>query len=242
MCKGIAIGINDKNIVMNYENSSHTNIKNFKEDEYLKINLIYDITAEHKYRIEVDNHDETQIEEYKKKCFINPDGTIINSYLERLNKFIKENEVDIFKLFCSGLMQNSTLKSQDNTSATIGESQDNGSATIGESQDNGSATIGKYQYNNSAKIGKYQNNGYATIGKSQGNNFAKIGEYQYNNFAKIGESQYNTSATMKQMYIKNLTLKSSKKYTDLIKKWSETQQKEYDFVSFCNWLLKNKRK
>ena len=58
MCKGIAILINDVEIRMNEKSNSHSELG--REDEFLKVNVIYDDTAKRGYRFEVDSHNDSQ--------------------------------------------------------------------------------------------------------------------------------------------------------------------------------------
>ena len=107
MCKGIAILINDKNVIMNEKTNSHSELR--KEDDYLKINCIYDDTTKEGYKFEVDNHSKEQLKEYKRLGYLDDKNEIIPSYKKRLYTFCKKNEHKFFKLFCKYL-QSSTIK------------------------------------------------------------------------------------------------------------------------------------
>jgi len=234
MCKGVAILINDKEILMNPKNSFHSHIV-ANVDNYLKINVVFDNTKKEGYRIEVDKHSEEQIKIYKKKCFLTPTGKIINSYLKRLKEFCKEHEAEIFRLFASGLLQSAKFGYQDNSSAEFGD------------QNNYSAKFGN-QYNSSAKF-DYQNNSFAEF-DNQDNSFAEF-DNQNNYSAKFGDqnnfsakfgNQNNSYAELKNIFIKNMTIKDSKKCTELIKEFSESTQDKYTLTNFIEWLLKNKKR
>ena len=152
MCKGIAILINDRKIVMNEKTNSHSELQLKNEDSFLKINCIYDDSTEEGYRFEIDNHNISQLEEYKKEGFVDDKNQIIDSYKKRLYAFAKEKENKFFKLF-SKYLQSATIEgNQYNDSATIEGNQYNDSATIKGFQYNYSATIEGNQYNNSATI------------------------------------------------------------------------------------------
>jgi len=173
MCKGIAILINDKNILMNDKESSHSEIP-VDEDKYLKVNVIYDDRVKRGYRFEVDNHGDNQIEKYKKQGLLTQKGDIISSYDKRLISFCKENEHKFFRLFCR-LLHGAYIKGyQSNYSATIEGNQYNNSATIEGYQSNYSATIEGDQSNDSATIKGRQSNYSATIEGYQDNNSAII--------------------------------------------------------------------
>jgi len=162
MCKGIAILINDNEIVMNEKDSSHSKI-NKNEDNYLKVNVIYDDRKKEGYRIELDSHGEDQIKHYQELGMINKQRKIIPAYMERLKKFCKENEHKFFRLFCKYLQNAYIEGDQSNYSATIEGYQSNYSATIEGYQSNCSAVIKGYQNNCSATIEGYQDNCSATI-------------------------------------------------------------------------------
>jgi hypothetical protein len=59
---------------------------------------------------------------------------------------------------------------------------------------------------------------------------------QRNDFAKFG-NQNNDSAKLNNIFLKNMMLKDSKKYTKLIAEFSKTEQKQYTFTTFCDWLV-----
>ena len=212
MCKGVAILINDKEILMNPKNSFHSHIV-ANVDNYLKINVVFDNTKKEGHRIEVDKHSEEQIEVYKKKCFLTPTGKIINSYLKRLKEFCKEHEAEIFRLFASGLLQSAKFGDQDNSSAEFGN-----------------------QNNSSAKFSN-QDNSFAKF-DNQNNSFAEF-NIQHNYSAKFG-NQDNSYAELKNIFIKNMIIRDSKKCTELIKEFSESTQDKYSLTNFIEWLLNNK--
>ena len=193
MCKGIAILINDRRILMNEKNNSHSQLG--KEDEFLKINVIYDDREKRGYRLEIDNHGSDQLENYKKQGYVTKEGKIITSYLKRLAKFCKENEHKFFRLFCKELQ----------------------SAYLEGNQSNYSAEIKGYQYNDSAEIRGNQYNDSAEIGGNQRNYSVKIGGDQNNNSVEIKGDMiiYNMKVENEQ------TTKLIKEFSEQCKEWEE---------------------
>jgi len=146
MCKGVAVLVNFKEVVIGNGSSHSSEVQN--KDDYLALNVIYDDTKKCGYRIEPDTHNNKDvIEHYHKKQFF-LQGKPNSKLIAKARKTIKENEARIFRVLCSN-MQDATIDNQDNGSATI-NNQDNDSATI-DNQYNSSTTINN-QYNGSATI------------------------------------------------------------------------------------------
>ena len=189
--------INDRKIYgLGNSHSELAEAKKVKEDDYLKVNIIYDGTRKEGYRMEVDEHSKEQINHYKKQGFLKRDGSIISSYIKRMDKYCKENLAEIFKTLCKNLQSASIKGYQSNDSAVIEGYQSNSSASIKEYQSNYSATIKENQSNDSAVIEGYQSNSSANIKEYQSNHSANIKGYQSNDSANIKGYQSNYSATI----------------------------------------------
>ncbi|RLJ09845.1 MAG: hypothetical protein DRP15_02190 [Candidatus Aenigmatarchaeota archaeon] len=219
MCKGVAVLVNFKEVIIGDSNSHSDTVQD--KDNYLALNVIYDDTKKAGYRIEPDTHDDKEvIEHYHKKLFF-LNGKPNPKLMAKARKAIKENEFKIFRVLCKN-MHNAIIKGEQwNNSATIEGNQWNSSATIEGDQWNDSTIIKGDQWNNSATIEGDQWNDSATIEGNQWNGFTTIeGDI-------IIYKMVNGSPETKK-----LIMEFSKQHNN----W-----KEATFDNFVKWLLKKKK-
>lgn len=213
MCKGIAILVNYDEILMNEVDSHHGNIKD-DQDDYLKVELIYDDEAERGYRIEMDEADDYCYELWYNNGFITKNRKIQAKLLKSIKDFCIENEHKFFRIFVKNLQSANIKGDQNNPDANIQYDQNNWDANIKGNQINWHANIGGGQYNQCANIQYGQNNYSANIKGNQDNWRANIEGDILIKYMKVGNNEV----------------------TELIKKFSESEQEEYSLTEFLRWL------
>jgi hypothetical protein len=240
MCKGYAILANEKRVYGG--GSSHSDLANnlgISEDDYLKVNVIFNNTQKEGYRVEIDNHGEGQMDTYISLALVTKDGAMIPPVSKRIKEHIRKHKINIFKTLCLNLQSAIIKGDQTNYSATITGHQINSQSIIGGHQTNYHTLISIDQINGCVKINGCQNNNGATIRGNQTNGFTIINGCQ-NNFAATIEGDiilYNTIIGNKKTETSKLISEFSESYKPSCKAHSEAT-----LTNFIKWIIKkNKR-